>query len=171
MLAAAVIVGAPAVPHFTPVNVAVKLPAPVFKRRVNDLPVVAVGMVNVQLPVRVAVWIVPLVRSMVLDVPVLPIATTPSVKLLTVGLVNVLAVSVWVSVVPTTAPEGAVLAANAVRSESYACTVDPIAAVIRASAAVLKSVTWLAVWVCEVGVRASDSLESFPWHAVPADVP
>ncbi|WP_165701969.1 hypothetical protein [Mycobacteroides abscessus] len=120
LLAAVVIVGAPEVPHFTPVNVAVKLPAPVFNNSVNDLPVVDVGMVKVQLPVRVAVCTVPLVRSIVLDVPVFPIATTPSVKLFTVGLVSVLEDNVCVSVVPTTAPEGAVFAANAVRFESYA---------------------------------------------------
>ncbi|WP_157896230.1 hypothetical protein [Mycobacteroides chelonae] len=52
-----------------------------------------------------------------------------------------------------------------------ALTTGDVIRTLRASAAVLKSVTWLAVWVCEVGVRASESLESFPWHAVPADVP
>ena len=43
------------------------------------------------------------------------------------------------SVVPTTAPEGAVLLAKAVRSVSKACTETPTAAAIRASEAVLKS--------------------------------
>jgi hypothetical protein len=48
--AVAVIVGAPAVPHLTPVNVAVPLPvdAACLSNKINDLPAVAVGIVNVQ---------------------------------------------------------------------------------------------------------------------------
>ena len=47
--AVAVIVGAPAVPHFTPVNVAVPLPvdAACLSSSTKDLPAVAVGIVNV----------------------------------------------------------------------------------------------------------------------------
>ena len=40
----------------------------------------------------------PLVRSIVFDVPLLPMLTTPSVKLFTVGFVSVLFVSVTVFV-------------------------------------------------------------------------
>ena len=80
--AVAVIVGAPAVGHFTLVNVAVPLPvvAACFRSRMNDLPAVAVGIVNVQAveAVRVAVWTVPLVRLIVFDVVTVPIATTLS---------------------------------------------------------------------------------------------
>jgi hypothetical protein len=48
--AVAVIVGAPAVPHLTEVNVAVPLPvdAACFSSIMNEVPAVAVGMVNVQ---------------------------------------------------------------------------------------------------------------------------
>ena len=48
--AVAVIVGAPAVGHFTLVKVAVPLPvaAACFRSRMNDLPAVAVGIVKVQ---------------------------------------------------------------------------------------------------------------------------
>ena len=48
--AVAVIVGAPAVPHFTPVNVAVPLPvdAACLSNNTKDLPAVAVGIVIVQ---------------------------------------------------------------------------------------------------------------------------
>jgi len=77
--AVAVIVGATLPGHFTPVNVAVNDPAPVFNSTVKLLPAVAVGMVNVQLPVRVTVCTVPLVRAIVWAVPLLPIATTASV--------------------------------------------------------------------------------------------
>ena len=41
--------------HFTDVNVPVKEPAPVLMIKMNDLPAVAVGIVNVQLPVIVTV--------------------------------------------------------------------------------------------------------------------
>ena len=48
--AVAVIVGAPEVPHLTLVNVAVPLPvdAACLSNNTNDLPAVAVGIVNVQ---------------------------------------------------------------------------------------------------------------------------
>ena len=81
--AVAVIVGAPAVPHLTLVNVAVPLPvaAACLSRRTNDLPAVAVGIVNVVAveAVNVAVWTVPLVNAMVFVAPTVPIATTLSV--------------------------------------------------------------------------------------------
>jgi hypothetical protein len=81
--AVAVIVGAPAVGHLTPVKVAVPFPvdAACLSNRMNDLPAVAVGIVNVQAveAVSVAVCTVPLVREMVLDVVTVPIATTLSV--------------------------------------------------------------------------------------------
>ncbi len=81
--AVAVIVGAPAEPNFTDVNVAVPLPvaAACLSKRINDLPAVAVGMVNVQAvdAVKVAVCTVPLVNDNVLELVTVPIATTPSV--------------------------------------------------------------------------------------------
>ena len=70
--------GAVLLGHFTLVNVAVNDPAPVLKIKINDLPAVAVGIVNVQFPVNVQVCTVPLVRDNVCDVPLLPIATTLS---------------------------------------------------------------------------------------------
>ena len=66
--------GAVPLGNFTLVNVAVNEPAPVLRIKMNDLPAVAVGMVNVQLPVRVTVCTVPVVRSMVLAVLLFPIA-------------------------------------------------------------------------------------------------
>ena len=79
----AVIVGAPAVPHFTPVNVAVvAVPdAGCLSSKVNDLPAVAVGIVNVQgvAEVKVAVKIVPAVIAKVADAPTVPLATMVSV--------------------------------------------------------------------------------------------
>ena len=54
-LAVVVNVGAVPLGHFTLVNVPVNEPAPVFTIRMKDLPAVAVGMVNVQLPVMVTV--------------------------------------------------------------------------------------------------------------------
>lgn len=53
--AVTVIVGAVPAGHLTPVNVEVNAPAPVLSSKINDLPAVAVGMVNVQFPVRVHV--------------------------------------------------------------------------------------------------------------------
>ena len=80
--AVAVIVGAPAVPHLTLVNVAVPSPtdAACFNNSTNDLPAVAVGIVNVQAidAVNVAVCTVPFVSAMVLAVETVPIATTDS---------------------------------------------------------------------------------------------
>ena len=80
--AVAVIVGAPAAPHFTLVKVAVPLPvdAACFSNRTKLLPAVAVGIVNVQAvdAVRVAVCTVPFVRAIVLVLVTVPIATTDS---------------------------------------------------------------------------------------------
>lgn len=81
--AVAVIVGAPAVPHFTFVNVAVPFPvdAACLSSKIKDLPAVAVGIVNVHAveAVRVAVWNEPFAKLSVFDVVTVPIATTPSV--------------------------------------------------------------------------------------------
>lgn len=80
--AVAVIVGAPAVPNFTLVNVAVPLPvvAACLSKSTKDLPAVAVGMVNVQAvdAVKVAVCTVPLVSDKVDELVTVPIATTDS---------------------------------------------------------------------------------------------
>ena len=81
--AVAVIVGAPLAPHLTEEKVAVPLPVVVacLSRRMNDLPVVGVGNVNVQAvdAVKVAICTVPLVSPMVFEVVTVPIETTPSV--------------------------------------------------------------------------------------------
>ena len=54
MVAVVVIVGAVPPGHLTPVNVAVLDPVPSWiSFTMNDVPDVAVGMVNVQLPVNV----------------------------------------------------------------------------------------------------------------------
>ena len=74
LLAVVVSVGAVALGHFTLVNVPANDPAPELTIRMNDLPAVAVGMVNVQLPVMVTVCTVPLARSMVTAVELLPMA-------------------------------------------------------------------------------------------------
>jgi hypothetical protein len=78
LLAVVVKVGAVLLGHLTLVNVPVKLPAPVLTINTNDLPAVAVGIVNVQLPVMVIVCTVPLVKDKVCAVLELPIATTDS---------------------------------------------------------------------------------------------
>ena len=79
----AVIVGAPIEPHLTPVKVAVVgVPdAGCLSNKVNDLPAVAVGMVNVQAvaDVNVAVKIVPAVIAKVADAPTVPLAVIVSV--------------------------------------------------------------------------------------------
>ena len=65
--------------NLTEVNTAVLEPVPsCVVIRINDLPAVAVGIVNVQLPVMVTVCTVPLVKDKVCVVPELPIATTVS---------------------------------------------------------------------------------------------
>ena len=52
--AVVVIVGAVPLGHLTPVNVAVRDPVPSWINfRIKDVPLVAVGMVNVQFPVKV----------------------------------------------------------------------------------------------------------------------
>ena len=84
--AAAVMVGAPAVPNLTggPLtpNVAVPLPvaAACLSKSTKDLPAVAVGIVKAQAvdAVNVAVWTVPLVSTKVDAVVTVPIATTDS---------------------------------------------------------------------------------------------
>ena len=55
LLAVLVMVGDVLSLHLTPVNVEVNDPAPVFKNNEKLLPAVAVGIVNVQLPVSVHV--------------------------------------------------------------------------------------------------------------------
>ena len=81
--AVAVIVGAPAVPHLTLVNVADQFPvlAACLSKSTKDFPAVAVGIVNVQAvdAVSVAVCTVPFVNVIVLLVVTVPIVTTPSV--------------------------------------------------------------------------------------------
>ena len=79
--AVAVMVGAVPKGNFTPVNVAVVMPEDAcVKIKTNDLPAVAVGMVNVQGvdAVRVAVSTVPFVSDKVLDAPTVPTAWTVS---------------------------------------------------------------------------------------------
>ena len=79
----AVMVGAPIEPHLTPVKVAVvAVPdAGCLSNKVNDLPAVAVGIVNVQAvaEVKVAVNTVPAVIAKVADAPTVPLATMVSV--------------------------------------------------------------------------------------------
>ena len=75
--AVAVMVGAVPPGHLTPVNVAVVIPVAACVRiKMNDLPAVAVGMVNVQgvEAVRVAVNTVPVVNAKVLVAPTVPTA-------------------------------------------------------------------------------------------------
>ena len=75
--AVAVIVGAVPPGHFTLVNVAVVMPEDACVRiKMNDLPAVAVGMVNVQGvdAVNVAVNTVPVANDKVLDAPTVPTA-------------------------------------------------------------------------------------------------
>ena len=79
----------------TLVNVAVLPPvASCVTININDLPFVAVGMVNVQLPFSVTDWNVPFARDNVCVVPELPIETGVSVKLVIDGLTIVVAFSV-----------------------------------------------------------------------------
>lgn len=78
-LAVVVIVGAVFAGHLTLVNVLVKLPAPVLRIKIKLLPLAAVGIVNVQFPVRVTVCTVPLDKEIVCAVPLLPIATWLSI--------------------------------------------------------------------------------------------
>lgn len=79
--AVAVIVGAVPPGHFTLVKVAVVMPdAACVNFRMNDLPAVAVGMVNVQGvdAVSVAVNTVPVVKTNVLVAPTVPTACSVS---------------------------------------------------------------------------------------------
>lgn len=79
----AVMVGAPEELNFTPVNVAVvAVPdAGCLSSKMNDLPAVAVGIVNVHAvaEVSVAVSTVPAVIARVADAPTMPLATMVSV--------------------------------------------------------------------------------------------
>ena len=79
----AVMVGAPEALNFTPVNVAVvAVPdAGCLSSKMNDLPAVAVGMVNVHAvaEVSVAVSTVPAVIARVAEAPTVPLATMVSV--------------------------------------------------------------------------------------------
>jgi NO-binding membrane sensor protein with MHYT domain len=80
VVAVVVMVGAVPPGHFTEVNVAVLPPVPSCTTiKMKDLPAAIVGMVKVQLPVKVTVCTVPLVNDKVWLVPELPIATTLSV--------------------------------------------------------------------------------------------
>lgn len=71
LFAVAVIVGA-VLPlfHLTPVNVPVKPPAPVFNIKINDLPAVLAGIVNVHDADKFAVMIVLLAMLIVYAAPV-----------------------------------------------------------------------------------------------------
>lgn len=78
----AVIVGAPAAGHLTPVNVAV-VGVPddgCLSSNTNEAPATAVGIVKVHAvaDVRVAVMTVPVEMSRVADAPTVPLVTTPS---------------------------------------------------------------------------------------------
>ena len=113
---AAVIVGAPVVPHFTLVNAAVVgVPdAGCLSIKVNEAPAATVGMVNVHgvAEVRVAVMIVPDVITKVDVDPTVPEATKLSVNPEITGLVRFAVVSV--GVVPNTnepVPVSSVIAA------------------------------------------------------------
>ena len=79
----AVMVGAPEALNFTPVNVAVvAVPdAGCLSSKMNDLPAVAVGIVNVHAvaEVSVAVSTVPAVIARVAEAPTVPLATMVSV--------------------------------------------------------------------------------------------
>ena len=68
--AVAVIVGAVLPTNLTLVNVAVLVPAPVFKNKINDLPAVLLGIVNVHVAFKLAVMIVLLAMFKVKVLPV-----------------------------------------------------------------------------------------------------
>jgi hypothetical protein len=88
--AVVVIVGAVPPGHLTPVNVAVLEPVPSWiSLTMNEVPLVAVGMVNVQLPVKVYDNTVPEAKLIVIAVPELAIAGAVSVYPVTVGVVKV----------------------------------------------------------------------------------
>lgn len=72
MLAIAVIVGAVPPGHLTVDHVTVREPVPsCFKYKIKDLPLVAVGIVIVALPVNVMICTVPLVKAKVMAVELL----------------------------------------------------------------------------------------------------
>jgi len=70
--ATAVMVGAVLPTNLTPVNVALLVPAPVFSIKINDLPAVLVGIVNVHVVDKLAVMMVVLAMF---KVEVLPVFT------------------------------------------------------------------------------------------------
>ena len=74
--ATAVMVGAVLPTNLTPVNVAVLVPAPVFKNKINDLPAVLLGIVNVHVADKLAVMIV---LFAIFKVNALPVFTYPVV--------------------------------------------------------------------------------------------
>lgn len=72
MLAVLVIVGAVPPGHLTDDQVTVREPvASCFNSKINDLPLVAVGIVMVALPVKVMICTVPLVKARVMAVELL----------------------------------------------------------------------------------------------------
>ena len=72
LLAVDVIVGAVPLGHLTVDQVTVREPvASCFKNMMKDLPLVAVGIVIVALPVKVIICTVPLVRAIVMAVELL----------------------------------------------------------------------------------------------------
>ena len=80
VVAVVVIVGAVPPGHLTPVNVAVLDPVPSCTNfTINDVPDVAVGIVNVQLPVKVYDKTVPDAKLIVTAVPEFAIAGAVSV--------------------------------------------------------------------------------------------
>ena len=88
--ATAVIVGAVLPTHFTPVNVAVLVPAPVFKNKINDLPAVLLGIVNVHVADKLAVMMVLFAMFKVSALPVFTYPVVmPSVYALNCELTNV----------------------------------------------------------------------------------
>jgi hypothetical protein len=100
--AVVVIVGAVPPGHLTPVNVAVLDPVPSWiSLTINEVPDVAVGMVNVQLPVKVYDRTVPEDKLNVTAVLELVIDGAVSRYAVIVGLVSVLFVSVCVDASPT----------------------------------------------------------------------
>jgi len=72
LFATAVMVGAVLPTNLTPVKVAVLVPAPVFKNKINELPAVLLGIVNVHVADKLAVMIV---EFAMFKVKVLPVFT------------------------------------------------------------------------------------------------
>lgn len=88
--ATAVMVGAVLPTNLTPVNVAVLVPAPVFKNKINDLPAVLLGIVNVHVADKLAVMMVLFAMFKVNALPVFTYPVVmPSVYALNCELTNV----------------------------------------------------------------------------------